>query len=418
MEFMKKISTLFFCALFLMQCMIHADEQARQLINTYPLIIEKLIYYKSNAFEVFYGGPIDKKDQGVRWMMPVVFQDENNKTRAVYEVSFVNCTPDSAQDAEILCIDISEIDIKFKNNITPDYMIASSLFKGDYKNGKYIVIRFADIANVYYPDIFVHALYGKSYDSDKADIATYLHEHYHAQKGYRDYYKYEIPEEIDLCLEDRVIYKPILIQTTCGQELFSFSVVKVIQKKDAWKVYYLIYKSDTTLKSLASSEAGVLVRLDSGCVSGQIYDDESCDCLDQLHAGLHEIAQDQERPGIIIHIPTHDGRGFGTAPKAETEIYKRGGKGRVHTTPALDTVAAAKLLYGVDKYDFRSFDGAAELLTFFGIKKVILLTDNIEKVELLQRYGIDVIRKKTETNKISCITHIEAKRNSSQYFTE
>jgi GTP cyclohydrolase II len=392
-------------------------EIQEKLINTYPSVVEKLVYFKRDKFKAFYGGPIDKKGNGVKWIMPVAFEDELNRTRAIYEIAFINCTPHTAQDAEILFIDVPEINIKLKNNLTPDYIVFSSLLNGNYKNGKYVVVRFAEIANVYYPDIFVFSLYGNKLGSDKDEITRYLHEFFHTQRCFLDYYKSPIIEKIFHDSDDQMLYEPIFVQTKFDQQLFSFYVVKAIRKKDIWKVYYLIYRADTTLESLSLVNEPVLVRLDSGCISGQVYDDEACDCLDQLHDGLHQLIQDVH-PGIIIHIPTHDGRGFGTAPKAETEIYKRGGKGRIHSTVSLDTVAAAKLLYGVDNYDFRSFDGATQILVSLGIKKVILLTDNLEKVATLQKYGIEVLRKKTETNKASCIMHIEAKKNSSLYFSE
>lgn len=192
----------------------------------------------------------------------------------------------------------------------------------------------------------------------------------------------------------------------------------MIKKQDVWKLYYLVYSASVSLDELENSQERLLVRMDSGCISGQIYDDEACDCLDQLHDGLQEIISNTESKGLIIHIPSHDGRGFGTAPKAETEIYKRGGSGRIHTTPSLNTVAAAKLLYGCDEYDFRTFDGAAEILFSFKINNVLLLTDNKDKVATLEKHGIKVTRKKTETNKPSCLEHIQAKKNSSLYFHE
>jgi GTP cyclohydrolase II len=197
-----------------------------------------------------------------------------------------------------------------------------------------------------------------------------------------------------------------------------FKLSKVIKSKDNWKVYYIIYKTEDSLESLAKEKKPILLRLDSGCVSGQIYDDQECDCLDQLHIALSELSENKKNKGIIIHIPTQDGRGFGTAPKAETEIYKRGGRGKVNSTLPLNTVDAAKLLYDTDNYDFRTFDGAAEILASLNIKSVFLMTDNKEKVESLKRSGINVTRKKTNTNKSSCITHIEAKKNSSLYFNE
>jgi GTP cyclohydrolase II len=161
------------------------------------------------------------------------------------------------------------------------------------------------------------------------------------------------------------------------------------------------------------------VRLDSGCVSGQIYDDDTCDCLDQLHHGLHKMVTDNQK-GLIIHMPTHDGRGYGTAPKAETEIYKRSGKGRVHAAlEKMDTVSAAKFLYGESQqYDLRTFDGAAKILKSLGIQRVKLLTDNKTKLNALVENGIQVVREKTDTQKESCSEHLAAKKSSESYFSD
>lgn len=396
---------------------VNAQEQI-ELSSSYYSVIEKLICFNRNGFKVFHGGPIDTTNHGIKWIMPVSFEDTDNKTRAIYEVAFINCTPNTAEDAELLFIDVSEITIKFKNNATADYALFSSLIKGKYKDGKYIVIRFAEIANVYFPDIFVCCLQGNRLDSDKDTIAYYLHETFHTRKNFLNYYSSPTIETIAHESEDQIIYQPQLVETSFDQQSFFFCVVKIVKKQDLWKVYYVVYPANTTLESLATCNEHVLIRLDSGCVSGQIYNDEACDCIDQLHEGLYQLTQEILLPGIIIHIPTHDGRGFGTAPKAETEIYKRGGNGRIHSTVSLDTIAAAKLLYGVDNYDIRSFDGAAELLASLHINKVILLTDNVNKISLLQKYGIEVLRKKTKTNKPSCLLHIEAKKNSKNYFTD
>lgn len=395
-----------------------SGQQHIQLSASYHAIIEKLICFNDKGFKVFYGGPIDTSNKGIKWIMPVSFEDRKKKTRAIYEIAFINCTPGTAKDAEILCIDVPEIPIKFKNSATADYATFSSLIKGNYKDGNYIVVRCAEVANLHFPDIFIHCLYSKKLESDKQKIAHYLHKTFHTRKNFLNYYNSQTTETIAQEDEEQTTYQPQLIETNLGKQTGSFYVTKIVKKKDAWKAYYVIYPATTTLESLAASNEHILIRLDSGCVSGQIYDDEACDCLDQLHEGLNQLAQPTLCPGLIIHIPTHDGRGFGTAPKAETEIYKRGGEGCVHSTPALDTISAAKLLYGADSYDIRSFDGAAQLLASLNINKVMLLTDNIHKIALLEKYGVHVLRKKTKTNKPSCIMHIDAKKKSGNYFID
>ena len=122
---------------------------------------------------------------------------------------------------------------------------------------------------------------------------------------------------------------------------------------------------------------------------------------------------------VLLHIPTHDGRGFGFAPKAETEIYKLGGKGKIHeVVQRMDTISAAKLLYSVqdESYDIRDYKGASYILKFFGYDNVTLHTDNRRKVEELEENGIRVEREETQTHKESCAHHIAEKHNDTQYY--
>jgi len=399
---------------------IEAQGRHQKLFEKYPLIVERLLFFKQDNFKVFFGGPIDRTDKGVKWMMPVTFEDAFHKTRAVYEISFINCDLNSARDAEILYVEVADINIKLKNVFSQDDRVFSSLLNGEYKNDKYIVIRFSDVANVYYPDIFILSEYGEKKLSDRDDIVSFLHKQFKTSNVYKNYYFGGITDEIQFQDKTSITYKPISVGINFDRKIYPFSVKKIIKKNDTWRVYYIISTTaDSDLKKSISDIANIThLRLDSGCTSGQIYGDEACDCLDQLHGFLKQFAQDPSHNGVIIHIPTHDGRGFGTAPKAETEIYKRGGRGRIHSTVSLDTVAAAKLLYGVDDYDLRSFDGAGAILKNMGINKVILYTDNVEKVNILKNCGIETIRQKTNTNKTSCLKHINAKKNCPFYFSE
>jgi GTP cyclohydrolase II len=118
-------------------------------------------------------------------------------------------------------------------------------------------------------------------------------------------------------------------------------------------------------------------------------------------------------------VPCHDGRGFGSAPKFETEIYKQGGKGRIYLVKdPMDTVAAAKLLYKADdyNYDIRDYNGAALILAKLGCNDIRLRTDSRKKVNSLLLAGINVERVPTETNKLTCMQHIKAKRNNPLFF--
>lgn len=127
---------------------------------------------------------------------------------------------------------------------------------------------------------------------------------------------------------------------------------------DIWKIYYIIGKKSNIFKYTKDKDLDI--RIDSGCVGGQIYKDDSCDCLDQFYSFFDKIGDE----GVVVHIPAQDGRGFGFASNAETEIYKLGVVEKINTIEAMDTVSAAKLLYDVqdNSYDIRDYDVAVQII--------------------------------------------------------
>lgn len=78
----------------------------------------------------------------------------------------------------------------------------------------------------------------------------------------------------------------------------------------------------------------ILVRTDSGCVTGQVFHDKTCDCRQQLHQAMEEINARGE--GIIVHIPGQDGRGMGLDFKLGT-LY-------IQQRLGADTIQSATLL--------------------------------------------------------------------------
>ncbi len=83
-----------------------------------------------------------------------------------------------------------------------------------------------------------------------------------------------------------------------------------------------------------SADQPLLVRTDSGCITGQVFHDKTCDCRQQLHQAMAEVSQKGE--GIIVHIPGQDGRGMGLDFKLATlHIQERLGA---------DTVQAACII--------------------------------------------------------------------------
>lgn len=183
-------------------------------------------------------------------------------------------------------------------------------------------------------------------------------------------------------------------------------VTDFILEDDPWHHYQIVSQKWITFW-LDNKSLWTIVRIDSGCDSGQIYGDDMCECREQLHEGIDAMLQEW---GIVIHIPTQDGRWYGCATKMETEGLKEwlammtNGD---HVQP-MDTVKAAEHLFGAE-YDIRTFHGAGKILHALGFRDVILLTGNIEKISHLASAGIRVETKNIKVDKASCVHHTNAK---------
>ncbi len=183
---------------------------------------------------------------------------------------------------------------------------------------------------------------------------------------------------------------------------------------DPWGYYELFTPTD--LAHL--QKTGLPVRVDSGCDIGQIFNDRGCECRDQLHHALRIIVDHGN--GLIVHIPSQDGRGFGAATKMETEGLKNGiiVATNGQDPHEMDTDQAARELLG-DHYDIRTYDGAGRILEALGVKSVSLETDNREKVEGISGSGIEVVRRSTETTgNNGSARHVRAKHRTGRYYDD
>jgi len=126
-----------------------------------------------------------------------------------------------------------------------------------------------------------------------------------------------------------------------------------------------------------------LVRIHSECLTGDVFHSLRCDCRAQLELSLERIAQEDR--GILIY-EHQEGRGIGLLNKLRAyELQDHGA----------DTVEANERL-GF-KADLRSYQLPGEILRFFHLTSVRLLSNNPEKVEAVERAGIRV------TERIPCV---------------
>ncbi|AFG34915.1 GTP cyclohydrolase II [Fervidobacterium pennivorans DSM 9078] len=120
-----------------------------------------------------------------------------------------------------------------------------------------------------------------------------------------------------------------------------------------------------------------LVRIHSECFTGDTLSSLRCDCGSQLSSALKRIA---ENGGILIYL-RQEGRGIGLTNKIKA--YSLQDKG-------IDTYEAnVKLGF---KPDERDYAAAYQILKSLGVQRIVLLTNNPEKVKQLEDFGISVER--------------------------
>ncbi len=122
-----------------------------------------------------------------------------------------------------------------------------------------------------------------------------------------------------------------------------------------------------------------LVRIHSQCLTGDIFHSLRCDCRQQLELSLAMITA--EGAGILIY-ELQEGRGIGLMAKLQAYELQDAG---------LDTVEANERL-GF-KNDYRDFTLPAQILKALGVTRVRLLSNNPEKVEALERAGVQVVER-------------------------
>jgi GTP cyclohydrolase II len=122
--------------------------------------------------------------------------------------------------------------------------------------------------------------------------------------------------------------------------------------------------------------APALVRIHSQCLTGDVFHSLRCDCRAQLELSLAAIAE--EGRGLLIY-EHQEGRGIGLANKLRAYELQDGGA---------DTVEANELL-GF-KADHRSYELPIEILRYFRLTSVRLLSNNPDKIAAIERAGIEV----------------------------
>ena len=157
-----------------------------------------------------------------------------------------------------------------------------------------------------------------------------------------------------------------------------------IQVNDEWRDYYVLYigllDQNKMPNLVENNDKEIIVRIDSGCLTGMVFGDRTCDCHEQLSIAIDSAIENGI--GFIIHIPSQDGRGMGIDFKLKTldeQYYNH-----------LNTVESAKKVFHLENIDRRTYHGAVGCLKLLGVKlnmRLNIATNNPEKIEAFKLAG-------------------------------
>jgi GTP cyclohydrolase II len=118
-----------------------------------------------------------------------------------------------------------------------------------------------------------------------------------------------------------------------------------------------------------------LVRPHSECLTGDVFGSQRCDCGPQLREAAERIT---ETGGLLLYL-RQEGRGIGLYAKLDAYALQEAGMDTYEANVALGR--------GEDERDYAV---AAQMLFALGVDRIRLLSNNPDKADQLDTYGIGV----------------------------
>ena len=164
----------------------------------------------------------------------------------------------------------------------------------------------------------------------------------------------------------------------------SVSLVASSKLPTPWGVFTLVgFKEEANGKDHAAlvmgditTDAPVLARIHSECLTGDALFSLRCDCGFQLQAAMEKIAKAGR--GVMLYV-RQEGRGIGLLNKIRAYHLQDQGADTVEANVALGFAA-----------DMRDYTICADMLKALEVKSLRLMTNNPRKLKAMESFGIPV----------------------------